>query len=455
MEELTLYEIIKAIDGSFGYPSTEIVTSISTDTRKISNGSVFFALKGESFDGHDFVLKAIELGAVAAVTEKAIDGARCIIVDSVRKALLDIAAYYRSRFSPVIVGVTGSVGKTTTKEMISLVLSSKLKTLKTAGNLNNEIGLPLTLLELNSEHEAAVIEMGMSGFGEISKLSMCAKPTIGVITNIGYSHIQNLGSREGILKAKLEILDGMPPDASIILNGDDDMLLSAKEAIGKNTIYYAMKNHGVDVFASDVKIENSKTYFNINFWGKKLSAVLNCVGEHNVMNALAAFCVGITADIEAEKIIEAISQFIPEGLRQTIVRKGGQTVIIDCYNASPDSMKASLAVLSELSPMPGGRRIAVLGDMLELGSMSDELHSKVGDYVFASKADILVCFGEASLHIKNSAEKSEKISCHHFTDRKKAVDFLKSIIIKNDLLLFKASRAMKLETIIDALYQDR
>ncbi len=454
MEELTLYEIIKAVDGSFGYPGKDIVTSISTDTRRIEQGGVFFALKGEKFDGHDFVPKAIELGATAAVTERPVDGARCIIVDSVNKALLDIASYYRSRFSPVLVGVTGSVGKTTTKEMIALVLSSKYNTLKTTGNLNNEIGLPLTLLELNSKHEAAVIEMGMSDFGEISRLSMCSRPTIGVITNIGYSHIQNLGSREGILKAKLEIIDGMSPDSPLILNGDDDMLLSTKGNLGRSQIYYGIQNTEVDVFASNVITENGKTLFTINYWGKQIEAQLNCIGSHNVMNSLAAFCVGISADIEPNDIVNAIARFVPEGLRQSVVRKGEQTVIIDCYNASPDSMKASLAVLSELSPMPGGRRIAVLGDMLELGAASAELHSKVGEYVRNSKADVLICYGIEASHIKKAAEKSEGIQFYLFSEKAKLTDFLKGFIKKNDLLLFKASRGMKLEEVIDGLYKN-
>ena len=234
MEDLTLYEIIKAVEGSYGYPSTEIISSVSTDTRKITKGCVFIALRGDKFDGHDFAKQAMELGATAVITERPVEGARCIIVDNTKKALADLAGYYRSRFSPVLVGITGSVGKTTTKEMTALVLSGKYMTLKTEGNFNNEIGLPHTLLKLCSEHEAAVIEMGMSDFGEISLLSQISRPTIAVITNIGYSHIENLGSREGILKAKLEILDGTSHDAPLILNGDDDMLSKLKDELNRD-----------------------------------------------------------------------------------------------------------------------------------------------------------------------------------------------------------------------------
>lgn len=453
MEDLTLYEIVKAVEGSYGYPSTEIISSVSTDTRKITKGCVFIALRGDKFDGHDFVKQAIELGAVAAITEKPVEGVKCIIVDNTKKALADLARYYRSRFNPILVGVTGSVGKTTTKEMIALVLSGKYLTLKTEGNFNNEIGLPHTLLNLTSEHEAAVIEMGMSDFGEISMLSQIARPSIAVITNIGYSHIENLGSREGILKAKLEIIDGTSHDAPLILNGDDDMLANLKDEVNRDIVFYGINNPNVDVRATDVEVKDGVTTFVITYWGKTISAKLNCVGIHNVLNALAAFSVGIMAEIEPEKIVEKLAEFIPSGLRQSIVKKGEQTIIIDCYNAAPDSMKASLAILSELSPMPGGRRIAVLGDMLELGSMSQKLHEQVGEYVFNSKTDILVCYGNDSKYIAEKAKELGLLNSRFFSDKSETVSYLKEIIKKNDLLLFKASRGIKLEEVIEEIYK--
>jgi UDP-N-acetylmuramoyl-tripeptide--D-alanyl-D-alanine ligase len=453
MEDLTLYEIVKAVEGSYGYPSTEIISSVSTDTRKITKGCVFIALRGDKFDGHDFVKQAIELGAVAAITEKPVEGVKCIIVDNTKKALADLARYYRSRFNPILVGVTGSVGKTTTKEMIALVLSGKYLTLKTEGNFNNEIGLPHTLLNLTSEHEAAVIEMGMSDFGEISMLSQISRPSIAVITNIGYSHIENLGSREGILKAKLEIIDGTSHDAPLILNGDDDMLANLKDEVNRDIVFYGINNPNVDVRATDIEIKDGVTTFVITYWGKTISAKLNCVGMHNVLNALAAFSVGIMAEIEPEKIVEKLAEFIPSGLRQSIVKKGEQTVIIDCYNAAPDSMKASLAILSELSPMPGGRRIAVLGDMLELGSMSQKLHEQVGEYVFNSKTDILVCYGNDSKYIAEKAKELGLLNSRFFSDKSETVSYLKEIIKKNDLLLFKASRGIKLEEVIEEIYK--
>ena len=453
MEDLTLYEIVKAVGGSYGYPSTEVISSVSTDTRNISKGCVFIALRGKNFDGHDYAKKATELGAVAVITDKPIEGVKCIIVDNTRKALIDIASYYRSRFTPILVGVTGSVGKTTTKEMIALVLSGRYLTLKTEGNLNNDIGLPQTILNLTSEHQAAVIEMGMSDFGEISVLSKTARPTMAVITNIGYSHIENLGSREGILKAKLEILHGTPIDSPLILNGDDDLLSKLKDDINRDIVFYGIENPNVDVRATNIVVNDGKTTFDISFWGKSISVGLNCVGIHNVMNALAAFCVGIMAEIEPEEIIKSLAQFVPLALRQSVVKKGEQTIIIDCYNASHDSMRASLAVLSELSPMKDGRRIAVLGDMLELGTMSKELHEKVGRFVAESKTDMLVCYGDNSRYIAEKAKELGILNSKFFEDKKDVVSYLNKIVKTNDLILFKASRGMKLEEVIDKLYK--
>ncbi len=452
MEDLTLYEIITAVQGSYGYPSTEIVSAISTDTRTITKGSVFVALKGDNFDGHNYAQKAIELGAVAAITEKPIEGVKCIIVDDTRNALIRIATYYRKKFSLSLVGITGSVGKTTTKEMVALVLSGKYTTLKTEGNLNNDIGVPHTLFRLSSAHEAAVIEMGMSDLGEISLLSQISQPNICVITNIGYSHIETLGSREGILKAKLEIIDGASPDAPLILNGDDDLLSTLKDDLNRNIIYYGIDNTSADVRAVNIVSENGSTEFDIIYWSKEIHVKLGCVGLHNIMNALAAFAVGILCEIDPEVIVKKLGKFIPDGLRQSIVKKGEQTIIVDCYNASPDSMKASLAVLSELKPIGDGRRIAVLGDMLELGDVSKELHSRVGKYASDSKADIIVCYGKDAEYIKKEAE-SKKPESYFFEDRKDVLDFLKKTKKQGDIILFKASRGMKFEKIIEELYK--
>ena len=247
MEQMKLSEIVKAVKGSYGYPADMVIDNISTDTRTITQGSVFLALKGARFDGHDFALKAMELGAQAVITERAVEGARCIIVDSTAQALLDLAGYYRDKFDIPLVGVTGSVGKTTTKDMISLVVAQKYKTLKTQGNLNNEIGMPKTLFGIDNQTQAAVIEMGMSARGEISRMSMSCKPSVCVITNIGVSHIEKLGSQENILAAKLEILDGAKQGAPLVLNMDDKFLANAVVHGLRKVWYYSVKEKNCDV----------------------------------------------------------------------------------------------------------------------------------------------------------------------------------------------------------------
>lgn len=455
MDKLSLQEIISAVHGSYGYPADVTVSDISTDTRTIKEGSLFIALKGENFDGHDFAVKAMELGAVAVVTERPVAGARCIIVDSTAKALLDAAGYYRSKFSVKVVGVTGSVGKTTTKDMIALVVAQKYKTLKTQGNHNNEIGMPLTLLGLDESYEAAVIEMGMSHEGEISRMSMCCRPDVAVITNIGVSHIENLGSQENILKAKMEILDGSAYGAPLILCRDDKLLAGVQIHSDRKVYYYSISKKDSDVYASGIKTEDNGISFTINYKGGKIPARINCLGEHNVKNALAAFCVGLVMDIAPEDIVRGIEQFRPEGLRQNISVIDGVTYIVDCYNAAPDSMKASLSVLSQAKAE--GKRICVLADMLELGKNAKAYHKTVGEYAAASKADVLYCFGEnAECYIDGAVKKGfppEK--CRHFDSREKLAEALESVIEKGDAVLFKGSRGMKLEEVFDALRKEK
>ena len=451
MEKLLLSEIVTAARGSFGYPSDIEVSSISTDTRTIEKGAVFVALKGQNFDGHDYAQKAMELGAAAVITERAIDGAECIIVDSTQTALLDIASYYRDKFNIRLIGITGSVGKTTTKDFISLVMSKKFKTLKTKKNFNNEIGLPMTLFNLTSEHEAAVIEMGMSNLGEISRLSLTAKPNMCVITNIGYSHIENLGSQENILRAKMEILDGADGNAPLILSKDDKYLKNVEVRGNRKIVFYSISDSSADVYASDITTKDDKIKFNIHSDGKTYNAVLHCLGEHNVKNALAAFCVGREYNISPDDIIEAIGEFAPNGIRQGMLDINGVKVIADCYNSSPDSAKSALHTLSQLETR--GKKIAVLGDMLELGQLSKDLHKSVGEAVFEEKIDLLFCFGEMSkYYIKGAVKKGfDETKARLFDSKDELSNYLKSVIKEKDAVLFKASRGMKFESIIEDL----
>lgn len=454
METIRLADIITAVHGSYGYPTDEMVSDISTDTRTIGKGSLFIALKGEKFDGHDFAAKAMEMGATAVITERAVEGARCIIVDSTAQALLDCAEFYRNRFDIKVAGITGSVGKTTTKDLCALVLSQKYKTLKTQGNHNNEIGMPQTLFGLDNSYEAAVIEMGMSHSGEISRMSMCCHPDAAVITNIGVSHIENLGSQENILRAKLEIMDGASYSAPLIINGDDKMLKNAEISGGRKVIMFSIANSSCDVYADEVKSDESGISFTVHYDGKKIAARLNCAGEHNVKDALAAFALGLAFEVSPEQIVKGIGEYKPEGMRQNIVKKNDVTFILDCYNAAPDSMKASLAVLSQTKTE--GRRFAVLGGMLELGKNSRAYHKTVGEYVANSEADVLYCFGENSeCYIDGAVSKGfDKNSCKHFDSREKLADELKSQVKAGDTVLIKGSRGMKLEEVFSSLTEE-
>ena len=431
------------------------MTSVSTDTRKITPGSVFIALEGEKFDGHDFAAAAMKAGACAVIAQRPVEGAKCVIVDSTHKALLQLAHYYRMKFDIPLVAVTGSVGKTTTKDMIACVAAQKYNTLKTQGNHNNEIGLPLTLLDISHSTQAAVIEMGMNHFGEISRLSMCARPDCAVITNIGVSHIENLGTQENILKAKLEILDGADYGAPLILNKDDKLLSSAEIHGERRIIYYSVKKKDCDVYASNISAADGRISFTINYDGKKYPAQLNCLGEHNVKNALAAFCAGIVLDIPPEDILRGIASFSPEGMRQNIRKCGEKTFIMDCYNAAPDSMRAAFSLLAQTQTADGGRKFCVLGDMLELGKNAKNYHRTVGEYAVSSDADYLLCFGENSAYYIEGAVKKgfPRENCVHFDSRGEMTEYLRDSLRDGDAVLFKGSRGMKLEEVANALEQ--
>jgi len=448
MEKIMLSEIASALGKTVDFDCE--ISDICTDTRNLTKGCVFIAIKGEHFDAHDFVPEAVEQGAVMCITEREIPECPCIVVDDCRKAFLETAHYYRMKFNIRLVGVTGSVGKTTTKEMISLVLSKKYRTLKTQGNLNNEIGLPKTLLKLDSEYQSAVIEMGMSHFGEIHRLSCTASPDIAVITNIGFSHIENLRTQEGILKAKLEILDGMKKDSPLITNADDELLYNLKSELERPVFTFGIENPDSDFRAVNIKEHDSVTEFDIIYKDKSIHIVLTAIGKHNVLNALTAFAAGKLSGIDDDDVIAtAFSEFVPDSLRQNISRKKGQTIITDCYNASPDSMKASLGILANLRT--DGRKIAVLGDMLELGEMSETLHRKVGEMAVSANPDMLFCYGEQSEYIAETAKKSG-IKTYHSNNKEDIFRNVSDYVHEGDTVLFKASRGMKLEEIINRIY---
>ncbi len=450
MEKLKLSQIANWSSGRLVGDDAEI-DNISLDSRQINKGTLFVAVKGDRFDAHDFVGQVAENGARALVCEKQVETDLPVIyVESTRKALLDIAREYRRSLKNLtVVGLTGSVGKTTTKEMTFSVVSKKYNAIKTQGNLNNEIGLPKTLFTLDKTHQAAVIEMGMSAFGEISALTKTALPDLGIITNIGVSHIEHLGSREGILKAKLEILDGMKKGSSLIINIDNDMLKTVKTDDYK-IIGFGIENENADVRAVNIKEYNSETAFDVLFDGKTQAVTIPTIGLHNVYDALAAFTAGIVLEIEPTLIAEALSEYEPSGMRQRIKEVNGITVIEDCYNASPDSQKAALNALCSLKAT---RKIAVLGDMLELGDYSQTAHSEIGSYAAEKNVDLLYTYGEESKALANSAI-AGGVKALAFTDKTALLNALKDELKPSDAVLFKASRGMKLEDVINMLYEE-
>jgi UDP-N-acetylmuramoyl-tripeptide--D-alanyl-D-alanine ligase len=422
------------------------INGVSTDTRTIEKGNLFIPIIGEKMDGHDYIDNAIKGGAAAVLTSKDMEiTVPYIKVSDTLKALIDLSAYYRSLFSPLVVGVTGSVGKTSTKEMIYAALSGSKKTIKTMGNRNNEIGLPHTLFSISETTEAAVIEMGMVNRGEIDVLTRATRPSVAVITNIGVSHIENLKTRENILLAKMEIENGLSDDGVLVLCADNDLLLSVKGKTRHKTIYYGIKEKA-DIYAQDIKYGECETTFTICDGGNRYDAKIPTVGEHNVLNSLAAFAVCKSFGLDLSLSVKALENYESSGSRQKIYKAAGITIIEDCYNASPDSMKAALWVLRN---NPAKRKIAVLGDMLELGDISEESHRLVGK-LSAESADIIFAFGPLSKDLAESAkEKGAKV--YHFTDKEELTKCLLETVNFGDAVLFKGSRAMRMEEIIEKM----
>lgn len=447
MECMTLFEIASACGGTADENVT--INGICIDTRKITQGCLFICIKGERFDAHQFADEALQKGAAAVMIEQDIkpNGAY-VKVDDTRKALLELSGYYRSKFDIPVVGLTGSVGKTTTKEFIHLVLSAEYNTIKTQGNLNNEIGLPQMLFRLDNTVEAAVIEMGMNHFGEISRLSRATKPTIGLITNIGVSHIENLGSREGILKAKLELIDGLMEYAPLVVNGDDDMLANLEND------YHMIFTYGIDngdFKASNIVEHDGKTTFTVRLYDETQEITIPTIGIHNVYNALAAFAVGRLIGIDNEASAKALAAYEPAGMRQRVVKIGDITSIEDCYNASPDSMKAALKTLNDIE---GNKKIAVLGDMLELGDYSETAHTLVGKMVADNKIDYLFAYGSDAEYYVSAASDSGVENAVLFDDKQNLADALVQTVKSGDVVLFKGSRGMKLEDIMNNVYKE-
>ncbi len=431
-----------------------MITSVSTDTRTIETGALFIALVGERFDGHKFVEKAIEQGAACCVVNEGAlvpDGIPTIVVADTQTALRDLAEAYRMAFSIPVVGITGSVGKTSTKEMIASVLKQSYQTHMTKGNFNNEIGLPLTVFGLEKSHEMLVLEMGMSNFGEIARLTKIAKPDTAVITNIGVSHIEHLGSREGIKQAKFEILEGLPMDGAVILNGDDDLLWGARGEVDYETLYYGIENTNCDLVAYGIETYSNSSKFLCKIDGEEYDFVISVPGIHHIYNALAAILIGLRYNVPVEDIKKGVQNFAPSGLRQTVIEFPHYRVIRDCYNASPDSMRSGLSVLALMETK--GRKVACLADMLELGEVSQKAHQEVGKLVVEHQVDCLFVIGKEAHFIAEGAIKTgmPPECVYEFANNQELVEKLPQLLKKDDVILVKGSRGMHLEEIADAI----
>lgn len=437
----------------------ELCIDFSKDTRTIQKDDVYVGIKGENFDGNILYKEAFEKGAKVCIlqgveiddgTIKSLNDKAIIIVDDTIKALQEIAKYKRSLYKIPVIAITGSVGKTSTKDIIASVVGEQFKVFKTQGNLNNHIGVPLTVLSLK-DHEALVVEMGMSNLGEITVLSKIAKPDIAVITNVGTAHIGNLGSRENILKAKLEILEGLKENGTLVINNDNDLLHTWNEKNNKvKVITFGIENKSNYNACNIISNENSSEFdmeINSQFAEK---IVVPVGGKHFVYNALAAAAVGEQLGISFNKIKDGIEKFELTKSRMELIKLANYvTVINDCYNANYDSMKASIEYLAKTN---SNRKIAVLGDMLELGEFSNELHTKVGEEVAKNNIDILITVGEMGKVIANTAKNmNDKVQAYSFDANTSAIDKLKKIIQSGDMILVKASNGMKFKEIVESL----
>lgn len=451
MGRITLEQAAKWCGGTID-PKYKDVTFLGAcnDTRKIEPGQLFIALQGAR-DGHEFIPTALENGAAAVLCTHYDGDYPAIVVPDTRLALGDIARQERQRIGMKVVGVTGSVGKSTTKEMIACVLESAYRVAKTPVNHNNDIGMPMAILSIPEDTQVAVLEMGMNHFREIAYLTGIAKPDIGVIINIGTMHIEHLGSKEGILRAKLEIAEGMKPDGRLLLNGDDSMLWNLQEKPAVNIGYFAADNISAGVVATDVKCDCAGTRFLVKQGSLEFSVELPLEGQHYVHDALAAVSVGLELGVSPEMIASSLAGFQNMEGRQQIESVGGYTIIKDCYNAGPESMAAALSVLGNRQ----GRRIAVLGDMLELGPRASAEHYKVGRLA-AERADMVFAYGPNSVKVQKGAITGgmPENRVKAFEDRDRLVASLKQMAKPGDVLLFKGSRGMRMELALEQFLQE-
>lgn len=445
MAEFTLDEIIQATGGVSGTKGKIKFTTVCTDTRRITEGCLFVALQGEKFDGHGFLREAADKGAAGAIVSsgKAADGMVCIEVPDTLAAYQQLARFHRRRFAIPVVAVTGSSGKTTTKEMIAAVLETKFKVLKTEKNFNNEIGLPQTLLALTAEHEACVVEMGMRGFGQIQALAAIAEPTIGVLTNVGTSHMELLGSQENIAKAKGELVEAIDKEGTVILNEDDHFVKGMARLTSGKVLSYGI-DHNATVTGSHLRCKKDGIKFTCKCYDEVFDVFLPMLGVHNVYDALAAIAVGRVLGLVSLQIKRALGSFAGIPMRQEIMPFRDFVLLNDAYNANPSSMIESARALGQLE---GKRKIAMVGDMLELGDYSEEGHRQVGRVLGEEGYEIVYTLGEQAAYIGAAAREAGVPEVYSCTSQADAAEKYLKASRKGDVILLKGSRGMQMELI--------
>ncbi len=420
------------------------LSGLVIDSRLVKDGFAFAAIAGEHVDGHDYVEKAFELGASCCIVEHDIPAASgcLIVVDSTARAMARLAEAYRKTLDIPVIGITGSVGKTTAKEMISAVLSQRFRVLKTDKNFNNELGVPLTIFRIEPEHEAAVIEMGISGFGEMSRLAQMVRPTDAVYTLIGNAHLDRLYDRSGVFKAKTEMLEYMPENGTVFLNADDDLLSAC--ACRQSRVFYGLGGKA-GIRAENIQTEGAAMQScDIISGARRIHVSIPAYGRHMIYAALEGAAVGMKFGLTDEEIIRGIAAYETVGRRASVIDTGYITIIDDCYNANPDSVKCAIDSMSGST----GRRVCVLGDMLEMGQQRAERHADIGRYAVSHGVELLLCVGEMS---ENTARAAEGIESLHFDSNAQLIAALPELIKKGDTVLVKASHSMKLEEVSEAL----
>lgn len=456
MIKLTLRELATVVGGSIlqGNPDWQF-ENVTIDSRSVKQGELFVAIKGERFDGHDFIEQAIQAGAKGVIVERELQTAgevAVVMVDNTLTALGSIARANRSKLNIPVIGITGSNGKTTTKDLTAVILEQQFEVVKTEGNFNNEIGLPLTLLKIATTTEAAVVEMGMRGLGQIQQLADIALPTIGIVTNVGQSHIELLGTQENIARAKSELIQALPEDGVAILNGDDELVRSMRNQTKARVVCFGIDNVHNDYLAKNIKAysEGSRCEIYCRSDGTTFEIELPIPGRHNILNALAAIAVAKELGVSNEVIRTGLSKIVLTGKRLNITKTRDYWIIDDTYNASPTSMKAALDVLAEFKHP--GQKIAVLADMLELGVQSPQFHYEVGVYAGKLGIDRLYAFGSLAKSYVEGYQSILNTPACYFTDKQKLLTELQAVLQPGDLVLIKGSRGMHMEEIVIALH---